>query len=481
MAPAGRGVAHQRGTLGLDAFEAAVRFLDQRRRRALAERDFRARGVEHAHRLVGQLASADVAVRQAHSLGDGFVEHADVEVRLHQRHHAAQHGGGQRLAGLLDLHDLEAPRQRRVLLEVLLVLAPGGGGDGAQLAARQRRLEQVGRIALPGLAARADHGVGLVDEEHDRVRALLHFGDHVLQAVLELALHARAGLQEAHVERVQRHGAQRLGHVLRGDAQCQPFDHGRLADAGLAREDRVVLATAHQDVDDLADLGVAADHRVERTVLRALREVRGELVERGRLAGHARGQRVGWRLLRVAFGGCARGASFRRFARTVGELVEVVLQVFEADLGKERRAALRQLREVGLGQQREQQVARADLCRVRVERGEQPRLLEQLLQMLREHRRARVAVLEGLDLALQVRLDRSGADAVGVQHAREVVVGLLQQRQEQVLQVDLVVAVGQAQVGGALRGHAGAGVELGDQCLQRGAHERWCSSVGRVR
>ena len=58
------------------------------------------------------------------------------------------------LGRLLDLHDLEAAGQRGVLLEVLLVLGPGRGGDGAQLAAGQRGLEQVGRVALPGLRRR---------------------------------------------------------------------------------------------------------------------------------------------------------------------------------------------------------------------------------------------------------------------------------------------------------------------------------------
>ncbi len=52
-----------------------------------------------------------------------------------------------RLVGLVDLDQLEAAGQRRVLLEVLLVLGPGGGGDGAQLAAGQGRLEQVGGVA----------------------------------------------------------------------------------------------------------------------------------------------------------------------------------------------------------------------------------------------------------------------------------------------------------------------------------------------
>ena len=56
---------------------------------------------------------------------------------------------------------------------------------------------------------------------------------------------------------------QALGHVALDDAVGQALDDGRLADAGLADEDRVVLGAARQHLDDPADLLVAADDRVE--------------------------------------------------------------------------------------------------------------------------------------------------------------------------------------------------------------------------
>ncbi|KAG1069207.1 hypothetical protein G6F40_017646 [Rhizopus arrhizus] len=50
-----------------------------------------------------------------------------------------------------------------------------------------------------------------------------------------------------------------------------------------------------------------------------------------------------------------------------------------------------QLRQVRFGQQRQQQVPGADARRLRVQRRDQPGVLEQLGQMRRKHRRARVA------------------------------------------------------------------------------------------
>ena len=67
--------------------------------------------------------------------------------------------------GLLDHDRLEATLEGGVLLDVLAELVERGGADALQLAARQRRLEDVGRVdgALGG--AGAHERVQLVDEE----------------------------------------------------------------------------------------------------------------------------------------------------------------------------------------------------------------------------------------------------------------------------------------------------------------------------
>ena len=436
--------------------------------RALAERHLGARGVEHADGFVGQLAAADVTRRKAHGLGDGFVDEAHVEVLFHQRRHTAQHGRGNGFARLFDLHHLKAPRQGRVFLEVLLVLAPRGGGHGAQLAAGERGFEQVGGIALAGLAPGADHRVRFVDEQDDRVGALLDLVDHILQAVLELALHARAGLQQAHVERVQLDALQRRRHITGCDAQCEPLDHRRLAHPRLAGEDRVVLAPPHQDVDHLPDLGLAADHRVELPGLGAAGEVGGELVERGGLArcvgGGALLCRGGLRCLagRQALGGLLRAA---------GRLGELVLQRIELEPREEFAAPVRELRKPGLGEQREQQVRAADARVVRLERGDQPRMLEQRGQVRTEDWCARVAIFETGDLALEVGAQRVGRDVEAPAQQREIAFRLLEQREKQVLEIDFVVAARHREAGRALGGQSGRVVELADQRFEVGAHQ----------
>ncbi|MNF28321.1 hypothetical protein D3C84_89960 [compost metagenome] len=150
---------------GLDAPAAVVHFGGHR---VQADGDPRAGGVEQADRLVRQLARRDVAVRQLDRRLQRLVEDLHLVVLLHGRGDAAHHQDGLLFGGLVHLHDLEASGQRRVLLDVLLVFRPGGGGHGAQGAARQRRFQQVGGVAGARRAARADQGVGFVDEQDDR-------------------------------------------------------------------------------------------------------------------------------------------------------------------------------------------------------------------------------------------------------------------------------------------------------------------------
>ena len=99
---------------------------------------------------------------------------------------------------------------------------------------------------------------------------------------------------------------QRGRHVAGGDPHGETLDDGRLADARLAGEDRIVLPAAGEDVDHLADLGVAAQHGVDLPLPGAEREIDGELVEAGRFRGTQR-------LARLRSGGPGSPCGGRRF------------------------------------------------------------------------------------------------------------------------------------------------------------------------
>ena len=64
-----------------------------------------------------------------------------------------------------------------------------------------------------------------------------------------------------------------LGDVAGDDPLRQALDDCRLADPRLADQDRVVLGPSAEDLDDAADLRIAADDRVHLALAGHLDEV----------------------------------------------------------------------------------------------------------------------------------------------------------------------------------------------------------------
>ena len=90
--------------------------------------------------LVRQEAVVDVAVAEVLGGDERIVLDAHAVVVLVFLLQAAQDGNGLGGRRLVHHHLLETALQGLVLLEVLLVLVQGGGADGAQFPARERRL-----------------------------------------------------------------------------------------------------------------------------------------------------------------------------------------------------------------------------------------------------------------------------------------------------------------------------------------------------
>ena len=119
-----------------------------------------------------------------------------------------------------------------------------------------------------------------VDEEQDLTVRLRDLVQDRLQAFLELAAELCTRDERTHVERVERLVLQRFRHVARHDTACKPLDDRRLADARFADEHRVILRAARQDLDRAANFLVAADHRIDLSLPRRVREVASVLFER---------------------------------------------------------------------------------------------------------------------------------------------------------------------------------------------------------
>ena len=127
----------------------------------------RRRLVDEVDRLVGQEAVGDVAVGEHGGGDERRIGDAHAVMQLVFLLQPAQDRDGVLDRRLGDEDRLEAPGERRVLLDVLAIFVERGGADAMELAAGERRLQQVrGVHGAVGLAG-ADQGVHLVDEQDD--------------------------------------------------------------------------------------------------------------------------------------------------------------------------------------------------------------------------------------------------------------------------------------------------------------------------
>jgi hypothetical protein len=129
----------------------------------------------------------------------------------------------------------------------------------------------------------ADNGVQFVDEQHDLSLGLGDLLEHRLQSLFELSPVLRARHERTHIERKNLLVLEAFRNVTADDSLGQPLDDGRLADAGLANKDRVVLGTARQHLDDPAHFLVASNHRIQLALAGKLGEIAP--ISRERLVG----------------------------------------------------------------------------------------------------------------------------------------------------------------------------------------------------
>src|SRR5687768_3772326 len=162
---------------------------------------------------------------------------------------------------LTDKHRLETPLQSGILLDVLPILVERRGADRVEFAAGQHRLEHLRRVhrALGGTGS--DNGVELVDEQDDLTLGFRDLLQDRLQALLELASILGAGDQRSHIESKNLLVLQAFRHIPADDALRQALDDGGLADTWLTDQYRVVFCAPAEDLDDAADLFVAANDR----------------------------------------------------------------------------------------------------------------------------------------------------------------------------------------------------------------------------
>ncbi len=308
--------------------------------------------------------------------------------------------------------------------------------------------------------------MGFVDEEDDRGEACLHLVDDRAHAVLELAFHRSARLQQAHVQAADDDVLQGIRHVAFHDARRQALDHGGLAHARLAREDGIVLTAAQQDIDHLADLAIAPQHGIKLARARHPRKIRGETLQRGRWStrgGHA-------------FRGSIRqfGAGRRKvsaFLRGAKDLRHALFQFFGGNASQQLAGTSEGSPEILVHHQGFQQEPAADHLGAVIHTAQQPRGFQPPWNVHRKHRTARVPRLQLGQASEQVLLQPFRLDVVSLQDRHAIGVLHAHQFDEHVLHIRFVVRPGNGDIHRRLHGSPAEGIQFPEEGLKTSFHD----------
>ena len=194
---------------------------------------------------------------------DGIAAVSHLMMRFETRLQAVENGHRLAQGRLADVDFLETPRQGAVFFEYPAVFLEGGRTDAAQFTVLQHRLDQVGGIhGAAGGGTGTDDGMDFIDEQ-DGIRLFFQLGQHRFQALFEVAAVFCARHQRTEIQSPDHGRAQHLRHTAFHDAPGQAFGERGFTHARITDIQRIVLASATQDLDGALDFLLAADQRVD--------------------------------------------------------------------------------------------------------------------------------------------------------------------------------------------------------------------------
>ena len=253
------------------------------------------------------------------------------------------------------------------------------------------------------------------------------------------------------------------GTSPRASRCAKPSTTAVLPTPGLAGEDRVVLAAAHQDVDDLADLVVAAGHRVHLALLGLRGQVDRVLLDRLLLA-HRRRRHRARDLARLAARQAA--AVLRPLALLAGladDGGEIVGEVVDLDLAELLGDAEQGIAQVRRLQHAEQQVGAAHRTVAELQRAVDPAALDRIGDVLGEVGERGRAARQPVERRGHVARHRRGVERVVADDRVDVGGVVLEQLRHPVDELDIRIAAQLAEHGRALDRLVDERVELAEQ------------------
>ena len=219
--------------------------------------------VDEVDGLIGKKSIRNIPVGQGRGGNDGRVgdlhpvENLITLLQSTENGHCVLHGR------LLHQHRLKPPLQSGILLYILSILIEGGGSYTVEFSPGQHGLQEVPGIhAALGLPC-PHNGMEFVDEQqYPPLRApdLIQNG---LQPLLKLSPVLGPCNESAHVQVEDGLILERGGHISLYDPLGQPLRDGRLAHSGFPDQHRVILALSGENANDVSNLLIPPDHRVQ--------------------------------------------------------------------------------------------------------------------------------------------------------------------------------------------------------------------------
>ena len=253
----------QRGFFDLETHDLAGNLVQLRRHGIDLRANRRARFVHQVNCLVREKPVADVSVRQYRGGHKCGVLYSDSVVQLETLFQPPQDGNRVFHRRRINQDGLKAPLERGIFLYVPAVFVQRCGADAMQLAARQHGFQHVAGIRRALCPAGADNRVNFVYEKDHATFRRLDLVQDRFQSLFEFSAILCACHERGHVQGEDCLVLQSFRNIPAQYPVSQPLDNGRLADAGIAYQHRVVLCLAREYSDHAPDFRIPSYHRVQ--------------------------------------------------------------------------------------------------------------------------------------------------------------------------------------------------------------------------
>ena len=172
-------------------------------------------------------------------------------------------GNGIFYGRLINHNRLETTCQCGIFLDVLTVLVQCGGTNTMQFTSGKHRFQHIACIHRSVCLTCSDDQVKLIDEEDDLAFALSYFLKNSFQTFLKFTTILGTCNQCSHIQRKNLLILKTFRNIAGNDSLCQSFDCCCLTDTRLTNQYRVILGLTGKNTDDIANLRISSDDRIQ--------------------------------------------------------------------------------------------------------------------------------------------------------------------------------------------------------------------------